>query len=445
MTGRQRSDAAHTPADGTGVDGTEVKGTEVKGTEGKGTEAAGSEAAGTPDVFSDTGDRSDAAQVAPSRHRRHPLRRSLIVVAATAVAAAGGLAATGALGGDGGGSAAAAPSGPARTASVERTTLTRSETVEGTLGHGDPTTVRAAGAGSGEPADSGEGGTGGGGSGGGTLTWLPAEGDVIERGEPVYRVNEDKVPLLYGSLPFYRTLDAGADGADVELLEENLAALGYTGFTVDDTYTSGTAAAVREWQEDLGREETGTVAAGDAVVAAGARRVAGVTAVRGDAASGELLTWTGTRRLVTVDLEAKYEDLVEEGSKATVRLPDGTEAEATVTDVGNAATAKPSGSGGDGGAEEATLPVELSVEDQRKLGRYQAAPVDVTLTAESRENVLAVPVTALVARKGGGYAVQAVTGSGVEYRPVEVGLFADGLVEVDGDGITEGLKVGIPQ
>jgi peptidoglycan hydrolase-like protein with peptidoglycan-binding domain len=373
------------------------------------------------------------------------VRTSLIVVAAAVVAATGGIAATGALGGSGGSTPAAASSGPARTAEVEETTLTRTETVDGTLGYGAPSTVQAAGGGGGQPAqDGGKSGSGDGQeSGGGTLTWLPGEGDVITRGETVYSVDEDKVPLLYGSIPLYRTLDVGAEGKDVQLLETNLAALGYIGFTVDEEYTSGTAGAVRAWQEDLGRKETGTVAPGDAVVAGGARRIAEIKAARGAAASGDILTWTGTKRLVTVDLDTRYEDLVKEGSKATVKLPNGTEADATVASVGNAATAKPAESGGS--SDTTTLPVKLSVEDQKKLGRYQAAPVDVTLAAESRRNVLAVPVNALVARKGGGYAVQAVTAGGVENRPVKVGLFANGMVEISGDGITKGLKVGIPQ
>ncbi|XVQ07107.1 peptidoglycan-binding protein [Spirillospora sp. CA-255316] len=357
------------------------------------------------------------------------MRTSLTVLAATAVAAAGGVAATGALGGDGGNTPGAAPSGPARTAEVEQTTLTRSETLDGTLGYGDPHSVQAAG--------------GGGPSGGGTLTWLPGQGSVIKRGETVYCVNADRVPLLYGSIPLYRTLDVGAEGADVEQLEKNLAALGYTGLTVDNKYTSGTVDAVKAWQKDLGRKETGTVAPGDAVVASGARRVAEVKAARGTAASGAILTWTGTQRLVTVDLDTQYEDLVREGTKATVKLPNGTRADATVTHVGDTATTKPAATGGSSGTT--TLPVTLSVKDQKKLGRYRAAPVDVSLAAESRKNVLAVPVNALVARKGGGYAVQAVTAGGVENRPVKLGLFANGMVEISGDGITKGLKVGIPQ
>ncbi|MFE6402523.1 peptidoglycan-binding protein [Streptomyces alboflavus] len=383
----------------------------------------------------------------PSPRRRRPMRTSLVVLAATAVAGAGGLAATGTVGGDGTGTSDAAPAGPARTAAVEKRTLTRGETVEGTLGYGEATPVRAGSGGSGEP-EAGADAKGGGRPSGaeGTLTWLPDEGEVLERGDAVYAVDEKKVPLLYGSTPLYRTLDAGAEGNDVRLLEKNLAALGHTGFTVDDTYTAGTARAVEDWQRDLGRDETGKVAPGDAVVASGARRVDRVESARGDSASGDVLTWTGTRRTVTVDLEARYEDLVEEGTKATVALPDGTEAEARVTDVGSAATAEPAeGGDSESGADEATLPVELTVKDQKKLGRYQAAPVDVTLAAETREDVLAVPVDALVARKGGGYAVQAVTGSAVEYRPVELGMFAGGMVEVSGDGITEGLKVAVPK
>jgi peptidoglycan hydrolase-like protein with peptidoglycan-binding domain len=92
---------------------------------------------------------------------------------------------------------------------------------------------------------------------------------MLERGDAVYRVNERKVPLLYGSIPFYRTLEPGSEGTDVRMLERNLAALGYDGFEVNDEYTSATAQAVQEWQDDLNTEQTGTVGPGDAVVASG--------------------------------------------------------------------------------------------------------------------------------------------------------------------------------
>ncbi|MET9552619.1 peptidoglycan-binding protein [Streptomyces sp. NPDC006645] len=411
----------------------------------------------------DTREDGPADDASGDGRRRRPLRASLITLAALTVVAAGGVGATGVLGGDGGESAEAAPSRPAKSAAVEKTTLTRGETVDGALGYGEATTVQApAGGGSGQSggtgtqnaqgtrdgqgARDGQGTRGSDtGAGSGTVTWLPDVGDEIERGESVYSADERKSVLLYGSTPLYRTLGVGSEGKDVTMLERNLAALGHTGFTVDAEYTESTADAVRAWQKDLGRAETGEVSPGDAVVASGARRVAEVRTARGAALGGDVLTWTGTGRVVTVDLEVRLEGLVKNGTKAAVALPDGTVVDAEVTDIGAAATAAPSEGGEETSAEDAILPVELTVKDQKKLGRYQAAPVDVTLTAESRADVLAVPVDALIARQGGGYAVQVVTEDGAENRPVELGLFADGLVEVSGTGITEGLRVGVPQ
>ncbi|GAA1571886.1 peptidoglycan-binding protein [Kribbella hippodromi] len=357
--------------------------------------------------------------------RRRPfVRTTVIVLALGAVGAAGAVAATGVLGTGSGSTSSATASTPSSTAEVKQTTLTRTETVDGSLGYGGTTPVQVAG------------------QAAGTLTWLPAAGQVLTRGEPVYSVDAKKVPLLYGATPLYRTLTVGSEGPDVTMLEQNLSALGYTGFTVDHEYTARTATAVRAWQEALGRKETGTIAPGEVVVASGPKRVAVVNGILGTPAGGAVLTWTGTGRVVTVELETQYEDLIKVGAKAIVELPDGTEVEAVVASIGTTATAK---SGASGDSSTVTLPVTLTVADQKKLGRYQAAPVNVTVAAESRRNILAVPVNALVAREGGGYAVQAVTGSGVEYKPVKLGMFADGLVEISGAGITKGLKVGIPE
>ncbi|MFI1952410.1 peptidoglycan-binding protein [Streptomyces xinghaiensis] len=398
-----------------------------------------------------SGDDGEAAAPPASHRRSRTLRTSMIVAAAITVVAAAGAATTGALGGDGAGEANAAPSAPPKTAEIRRTTLTRTETVDGNLGYGEASAVQApAGAGSGQPAQNGTGGDGG---SAGIITWVPEDGDVIKRGGTVYRADEEKIPLLYGSTPFYRTLGPGSEGGDVKILEKNLSELGYTGFTADDAYTETTAAAVRDWQDDLGREETGRVGPGDAVVAPGARRVADVKTSPGALLNGTVLTWTGTERIVTVDLDVRYEDLVEKGTKATVTLPDDSTVRAEVTDVGTlsgSGEAGDAGSGGPGngggGNEDPTLPVELEIGEQKGLGRYQAAGVEVTLKAETRENVLAVPVNALVAERGGGYAVEVVDADGtVERRAVKLGMFADSMVEVSGKGITEGLVVGVPK
>lgn len=366
------------------------------------------------------------------RRRRRPLRMTVIALVVIAVVAAAGAATTGVFGGDDSGSASAAPSAPPNTAKVQRTTLTRTETVDGNLGYGDASEVQASGA----PGASG------------IVTWVPEDGEVIKRGGTVYKVNEQKIPLLYGSIPFYRTLSKDSEGKDVEILEKNLSALGYGGFTVDDEYTSRTADAVKEWQDDLERKETGKVQPGDALIADGPRRVAEVRTVPGTMLTGTVLTWTGTTRIVSVHLDVQFEDMVEKGTKAKVTLPDDTTVEADVTDVGTASTPEDGGSGNpgtSGSSDEATLPVELRIKNQKALRRYQAAAVDVTLNAETRKSVLAVPVDALVAQRGGGYAVEVVGPNGVEPRKVKVGMFADSMVEVSGAGITEGLVVGVPK
>ncbi|MQY03655.1 peptidoglycan-binding protein [Actinomadura macrotermitis] len=350
------------------------------------------------------------------RRERRPVRVALAAGGAVAAAGTVAWAAIGAGGGDGGGEPAA-PTAPPATAKVEKRTLTRTETVPGELGFGDVRTL------AGRP---------------GTLTWLPADGDTIGRGKPVYGVDGAKIPLLYGTTPVYRTLAEGVTGKDVAMLERNLRALGYDGFTADDEYTSGTAAAVAEWQDDLGRAETGTVAKGDVLVAPGAIRIGEVKGGVGDPAQGAVLTWTGTGRKVTADLKAGQADLAAKGARATVELPDGTRVGAVVASVGTAAKAPASG----GKTAEATLPVELEIRDQKRLGRYQSAPVDVVLAAESRKDVLAVPITALTALREGGYAVE-VAGTG--YVKVETGMFAGGLVEVRGPGLAAGLTVGVPK
>jgi hypothetical protein len=61
--------------------------------------------------------------------------------------------------------------------------------------------------------------------------------------------------------------------------------------------------------------------------------------------------------------------------------------------------------------------------------------------------VLAVPVNALVALAGGGYAVEEVDASGVhKLVAVSVGLFDDaaGMVQVSGSGLAAGQRVVVP-
>jgi len=91
-----------------------------------------------------------------------------------------------------------------------------------------------------------------------------------------------------------------------------------------------------------------------------------------------------------------------------------------------------------------------------EVDAYDQAPVKVFLTTEVSENVLYVPVNALLALAEGGYALEVYEGaaegstfegeSGVDttYVAVEIGVFTDGFVEVIGN-IQEGQLVVVPR
>ncbi len=347
-------------------------------------------------------------------------RRILWGVGAVVALGAGGVAAVGFGGGDP--VPATAANQPPATAKVVMTTLTSTERVSGTLGHGTAVAV--------PPGASG------------TVTWLPAPGAVVGRGQPVYRVDDRPVPLLFGATPAYRTLSSGVTGADVQQLEENLEALGYRGFTVDTSFTSGTATAVRAWQEDVGLPVDGVLRPTDVVVASGDIRVAELKAQPGGKSTGPVLTYTGTRRVVTVPLDVGKQHLVAPGVPATVALPDGKPVAGTVESVGTVATTEPAQPGA---TAKTTVDVVVALDDPSSLGTLDSAPVDVRLVAGRKENVLAVPVGALVSLGEGAYGVQVVESGGTRSVRVETGVFADGRVEVSGEGIAEGVEVGVPR
>ncbi|MFC7592205.1 peptidoglycan-binding protein [Nonomuraea antimicrobica] len=158
--------------------------------------------------------------------------------------------------------------------------MTQTQQVNGTLDYGTAVRVSA--------------------RGNGTITWLPALGAMVRRGQAMYRIDSRPVSLFYGRRPFYRTLSWGNSGADVKEVEQNLAALGYTGFTVDTNYTAATATAVRKWQKDHSYLQTGVFDPATVVLAPAAVRVASLAVQLGDPAGGQVLSYTGTTRVVRI-------------------------------------------------------------------------------------------------------------------------------------------------
>lgn len=320
-------------------------------------------------------------------------------------------------------------SGPVATAQVTRETISDTETWNGTLGHGSPFTVAA--------------------SGEGKITWLADQESKVERGTELYRLDEQPVIAMIGTIPMYRDLISGDTGADVEQLEANLAKLGYDGFDVDDEFTWYTSVAVREWQADTGAEETGMVKESDVVFMPAGGRVDGIPAEAGDTVTpgSDVLEITGSEQVVSIEVDVADRDLVDVDTDVTVTLPGGDEVTGTVTAAAVVEDESDGGGGGGGeepaGSDDTITEVEVTLDeevDESLLG----PPVDVVVDVDEREDVLVVPINALLALTEGGYGLEVVAADGTaSIVPVETGLFADGKVEVSGERIDEGTVVGM--
>ena len=276
------------------------------------------------------------------------------------------------------------------------------------------------------------------GRGGGTLTWLPSVGRVIRQGRALYRVdNGSPVVLLYGRVPDWRALGEGATGADVSQLNHDLVSLGYAvrsavaalGWSY---FSWETAQAVRLLEEHLGVSDApGSVALGQVVFEPQPIRVTRVAGRLGGPASGPVLTATSDRHVVMIALDSSQEGEVKAGDAVTVTLPNGSVTPGVVSSVGAVATA----ASGQGQGPAATIPVLVRLPHNQAAGGLDQVPVTVNITTATAHDVLLVPVTALVARSSGGYAVEVVAPEHPpRWVPVTPGIFddANGLVQVTG-------------
>ena len=372
----------------------------------------------------------------------------------------------------------------AQTAVVTRTDLSDVQTLTGDLGYGAAHGVKASSA--------------------GIITWLPAVGATVTRGQPLYRIDDRPVPMFYAAVPLYRRM-AGTNlvGRDVRVVADNLKALGYSigrqpaaGRTVIQTLPADSAAenatastgagtepaassvvssavssavpsaaavpsagfslvvvkqddgvltpalvtAIKAWQTPQGVPPTGIIDVGDIVVAAGAVRVSAVQAQVGDSATGTLMSITGTTKVVTVMVDASDSGTITGDEPVTVTLPTNATVPGRVSEIGTSVQGSDATESGPNALPKLTVLVSLS-----NSGRYRdavrkldAAAVQVEFVTETHKDVLAVPVGALLALREGGYAVQVQNGDLVA---VKLGLFANGLVEISGAGITEGIRV----
>ncbi len=158
-----------------------------------------------------------------------------------------------------------------------------------------------------------------------------------------------------------------------------------------------------------------------------------------------------------MDLDATKQSEAKVGEKVTVELPNGDTVNGTVTAVspvaqssngsgngngnGNGGGGGIGGGGGNGnGSSGATIPVTITLSSHKSGAGLDQAAVSVNFMQAEANNVLSVPVTALLATAGGNYAVQEAAAPHT-LIPVTTGLFAAGYVEISGPGIYPGLQV----
>ena len=217
-------------------------------------------------------------------------------------------------------------------------------------------------------------------------------------------------------------------GLDVLQLERALSVLGYDAGSVDGVYDINTARAVIEWTEAVGHGQDGRIPVGSIVFHPGSLRTTDVLASVGSAVgpSSPVLSASALAKIVRLDLPAEDQGVLSAGSQVIIVMPDRSETSGIVTFVSTVAS-------GGGQGNPSVFEVEITLDIPEVADGLDEAPVDVKAVSEVVENVLAVPVSALMALAEGGYAVEVVEGNGVRLVAVEPGFFADGLVEIAGD------------
>jgi multidrug efflux pump subunit AcrA (membrane-fusion protein) len=285
----------------------------------------------------------------------------------------------------------------------------------------------------------------------GVYTELPENGDKVGCGGVLYRVDDKPVVLLCGTVPAYRNLHTGDAGQDVHQLNRNLHRLGYDIYArvhvdpSDNHFTFKTEKALKVLQHNKGLRVTGALDIGDVVFLSASVRIAKITAELGGAArpGAPVLKATSDKLHVQVSLDPSQQGEVKKGDRAQITLPGNTPVWGGVEGFGRVAQAP---AGPDSKPADATIPTFISLDEPARARGLDQAPVQVDITTKGVDSALSVPVTALVGKSGGGFAVEVVrTGGRRGLVAVTLGLFdtGGGRVQVEGD-LRAGDSVVVP-
>ena len=273
--------------------------------------------------------------------------------------------------------------------------------------------------------------------------------------------------LMFGHVPAWRDFSSGmSPGIDIEQLKTNLIALGYgldNDFKIDQNYDARTISIVKELQEDLGLTKTGRLGFGDVVFLPGVSLVeysstfptlgshinAGVslmslvpildvsTSIDTESQVSEI---SKSLQKIETSIDVADKDLIDIGFPVKIELPDESIISGKITEIGRTAV-MPSGNQN----TDPYLEVSVQVDDNLSLPEWTGANVVVSITRELADNVLAAPVTSLMALLGGGYALEIYEDIGTQLIPVSVGVYSDGWIEIKDTQLSAGTKVVIPK
>ncbi len=331
------------------------------------------------------------------------------------------------------------PSRSTETATVTRRDLAESVEVNATIGFGSPQSL---------PIEAS-----------GLVTSAPETGDIVNPGDELVRIEDKPVVAAEGEIPLYRDLrrtspgerdEAGEKlgpltGQDVEQLQRFLLEHGLTGaldgeseedldalaklrnnLEADGVFGKSTETAVKAWQKRSGHAATGTVTRRQLVFVARSVRIEATPAV--GTAFNEL-TVTSTAAKVTLDISAKQKRHFPVDKTVEISSVDGSSF--------GVVSLRKSTIGNDGSKR---FEVEIELDDPQALGEAEVA--EATSTTTIAEDVLTVPVRALLALAEGGWAVQVSTTNGAQLTAVDLGKVVDGFAEIT--GVDEGTDVVVP-
>ena len=260
----------------------------------------------------------------------------------------------------------------------------------------------------------------------GTVTGIVEAGVSLSAGDVIAVVDDVPIVWLDGDVPAWRAMAEGDVGDDVAQLESALDALGFNGdrdVTIDDEFTSATAAMVEDWQEAIGASVTGRVELGTVVFGGDRSRVAGVSVAVGAsvAADAELVSLGSVDRIASFEVSPGDAVTLAVGDQVSVRLPDRSVLDAVVEHVEQAAD---------------TWTV-TTTSGQVELPELDVVDVGLEWTRDVVTDAVTIPSSALLRLDDGTYVVDVLLDDVTERRVVEIGTAVGTRVAV-----SSGLSTG---